>query len=339
MKICICGSRLIYRHNNGNVWSCENPKCDYTEPAKRCTNCNRLLDQPFLESDQDELCVCCGNDYGHGEVMTDTKIDWDNEPCCPECGSFDIRLRAEAKVETWTRLNPRTGDHEDTGCTNLGRELSQTDWDGGQCDSCDADWDQTHRCLGRDFGNLRQDYYIVLQSLVRETAQINAKARGLEDAKDYALKVARELDPPCWEPDTNPRFKIEVYQVTDDKCNELWHHPGPPTVKKAQVTLPEGVVLTGLHDGIMLTKLNEDGSYTSIDLTAEILTGIDMIRKVRHEEPPESLLPQTAKCTACLEDHDIDEMYHVTGPNIDEAWYCCDCWDDGGKCMVCGRLG
>lgn len=41
-----------------------------------------------------------------------------------------------------------------------------------------------------------------------------------------------------------------------------------------------------------------------------------------------------AACQAVVDDR--DHAYHVTGPNVDEAWYCGKCWHDT-ECPLCGR--
>lgn len=285
-----CENRLVYSRIQ-KVWHCPIEGCpDYGKsfPAKLCTQCGRLLHEDGFRKDDDfdeEIeplrCICCGDDYGHGETPEGKPIDWDNLPCCPKCGSFDVALEARVQTKTLAKYSPN-GNLIDTHRTSE-TQVPSLVGGSGLCDSCGHMWGPGDGCLGRDFGDPRKTYSVTVIAQQQMYVQFEVKARGVEDAQDEALKLAKGA---AWQEDDSEPDNYEVTEVLDNELNDLMEHPAPlEVVDGSKVILPGGEVVRIVPGGavqvVLFAEDTKDGPVAgSVNLTLEILKAIDTIREV-----------------------------------------------------------
>jgi hypothetical protein len=294
MKRCECDSEMLAKRNEGNVWECANHNCDHVEPIKYCVKCGRLLHAPVLQDEDDERCICCCDRLGHDETPDGKPIDWDQVPCCPECGSFDVRLRAKVTMEGWTKFNPATGEQTATSSEEFiadSEEVEESGEDGGHCDSCDADWDDGNGCLGGDWGRCRPIYVATIIAAQPCYTKLESRARGPQDAaaifKEMIKKIQNDELLVDWTNDDGDPYDEELIEITEDETNEVvWTRPGPPEVKGEvfQVLTPTGWIRSyGEGETVRLLQASYDseGTETIAEFTFSryALAAIDRVRK------------------------------------------------------------
>lgn len=296
MKRCECGTEMWAKPNNGNVWECQNPDCDHVEPVKKCVKCNRLLHDPALRDDEDERCICCCDLMGHTVAPAGGKeIDWDNVPCCPSCGSFDVRLRANLKVEGWTQFDPETGlmierpTYEAIDGTEEDLEAGDM---GGVCNSCDFDWKPGHGICGGDWDRCRPLYHATIIAAQPVYTHLESRARGPEDAAAIFKTMIKQIQNDelivGWSEDDGEPYDEELIEITEEETNEVvWTRPGRPQVKDGeifQLATDDGYITTqGDGTSIILRTYheNEKGvpTITVTTITERMLFAIDQMRR------------------------------------------------------------
>lgn len=295
-KLCECGTIMLALPNEGNVWACQNQDCDCTEPIKTCVKCNRILHAPLLRANEDERCACCCDLMGHDETPDGKLIDWDNVPCCPECGSFDVRLLANVKVEGWAKFNAETGEMETrpAGEAVDGTEEFIDGEDlGGYCDSCDAQWKAGMGCHGGDWEGCRPLFRASIVGQKPVFATIEMRARGKLDAVEIFQDIVKQINDgkhaTDWEYDDSDPYNAEITEILDDATDDVvWTPPDPPEVKDgtfSQIPFDGGIIRAhGEGENVELMILTDLGSGHKADqltITKEMLLAIDLVRTKR----------------------------------------------------------